>query len=63
MPRYTDIDVNGHENNIKYADWPCNSFGIDAMKQSEIAFASFDFQHEVVPNLILENALIVDGDL
>ena len=28
-PVYTDLDVNGHVNNTRYADWLCNALGID----------------------------------
>jgi acyl-ACP thioesterase len=32
-PVYTDLDVNGHVNNTRYADWLCNTLGIDLMTE------------------------------
>ena len=34
-PVYTDLDVNGHMNNTRYADLLCNALGIDLMKEFE----------------------------
>lgn len=47
VPRYSDIDVNGHVNNAKYAN-----FAIDALDpHGEMAVRTFqiDYRHEVFP--------------
>lgn len=31
-PAYFDLDVNGHVNNTRYADWACDALGIDVMR-------------------------------
>lgn len=49
-PVYTDLDVNGHVNNTRYADWLCNTLGIDLMKQYEIESVIFNYNHEILPN-------------
>ena len=36
-PVYTDLDVNGHVNNTRYADWLCNTLGIDLRSLSRSA--------------------------
>ena len=48
-PLYTDIDVNGHVNNARYADWLCNAFGIDEMLHSEPETVIFNYNHEILP--------------
>ena len=48
-PRYTDLDVNGHVNNTRYADWLCNSLGIELMKEYEPESIILNYNHEVLP--------------
>ena len=48
-PVYTDLDVNGHVNNTRYADWLCNALGIDLMKQYEPDTLILNYHHEVLP--------------
>ena len=48
-PVYTDLDVNGHVNNARYADWLCNSFGIDLMSRSEPETLILNYNHEILP--------------
>ena len=48
-PVYTDMDVNGHVNNTRYADWLCNALGIDLMRQYEPDTLILNYNHEVVP--------------
>jgi acyl-ACP thioesterase len=48
-PVYTDIDVNGHVNNTRYADWLCNALGLDLMKEYEPAHIILNYNHEVLP--------------
>lgn len=58
-PQYSDLDVNGHVNNIKYADWLCNCLGIQILKQFEIEYASINYCFEVLPNERTEQTLTV----
>ena len=48
-PVYTDLDVNGHVNNTRYADWLCNALGIDLMKEYEPESIILNYNHEVLP--------------
>ena len=49
MPVYTDLDVNGHVNNTRYADWLCNTLGIDLMTRNEPETVIFNYNHEILP--------------
>ncbi len=40
---YTDLDVNGHVNNTKYADWVCNLLGKDILTEMEISRMILDY--------------------
>ena len=48
-PVYTDIDVNGHVNNTRYADWLCNTLGIELMTAFEPERIVLNYNHEVLP--------------
>ena len=52
-PVYTDLDVNGHVNNTRYADWLCNALGIDLMKQYEPERIILNYNHEVLPGHVI----------
>lgn len=49
VPVYTEIDVNQHVNNTRYADWMCNLLGTDLMKEKEIARMILEYHAEVLP--------------
>ncbi|MBR0266927.1 MAG: hypothetical protein IJQ71_05750 [Clostridia bacterium] len=46
---FTDLDVNGHVNNTRYADWLCNTLGIDLMSRNEPETVILNYNHEVLP--------------
>ena len=48
-PLYSDLDFNGHVNNTKYADFLCNTLGIDLMKKYEFSKLAFNYKTEVLP--------------
>ncbi len=52
-PVYTDLDVNGHVNNTRYADWLCNALGIALMKEYEPDHIVLNYNHEVLPDHIV----------
>jgi acyl-ACP thioesterase len=58
-PVYTDLDVNGHVNNTRYADWLCNSLGIEEMTRSEPETVIFNYNHEILPgqNVLLRRTM------
>ena len=49
MPRYSDIDLNGHVNNTRYVDWACDALGIDAMRDYELAHFAVNYNQEIRP--------------
>lgn len=49
-PVYTDLDVNGHVNNARYADWLCNTLGIDLMTRSDLETVILNYNREVLPD-------------
>ncbi len=48
-PVYTELDVNRHVNNTKYADWVCNMMGPEVMEKKEVARMILDYNAEVLP--------------
>ncbi len=56
-PAYTDIDVNQHVNNTRYADWLCDALGVQAMRQKEIARMLIHYNHEILPETEIQLAL------
>ena len=49
IPQYTDLDVNGHVNNARYADWLCNALGIDCLRRYEPESLLLNFNSEILP--------------
>ena len=52
-PVYTDLDVNGHVNNTRYADWLCNTLGIGLMTEYEPERIILNYNHEVLPGHVV----------
>ena len=48
-PVFTDLDVNGHVNNTRYADWLCNTLGIELMTQFDPESVILNYNHEILP--------------
>ena len=61
MPVYTDLDVNGHVNNTRYADWLCNTLGIDLMLENEPETVIFNYNHEILPGQRITLRRIMHG--
>ena len=49
-PVYTDLDVNGHVNNTKYADWLCNALGTETMRRCCLDSLVLNYNAEVLPD-------------
>ena len=63
VPRYTDVDMNGHVNNAKYAN-----FVVDALnpgQEGAIRTLQIDYRHEVVQDqeLFLRTTVADDGTI
>ena len=50
LPVYTDLDVNGHVNNTRYADWLCNALGTETMMRFEPETVILNYNHEILPD-------------
>lgn len=61
-PVYTDLDVNGHVNNARYADWLCNTLGISLMTEYEPEHIILNYNHEVLPGNTVTLRRILRGD-
>ncbi len=48
---YSDLDVNGHVNNTRYADWLCDTLGTAFMGKNRIVSFRIDYHREVLPDL------------
>lgn len=49
-PAYTDLDLNGHVNNTRCADWVCNLLGEHMLKDSPIQTLSVNYNREIKGN-------------
>ena len=49
LPAYTDLDVNGHVNNTRYADILCNTLGIRTMAEYEPERIILNYNREIRP--------------
>ncbi len=58
---YTDLDANGHVNNTKYADWLCNTMGVETMTTHPPESLTIHFDSEVRPEQPLELRLKREG--
>ena len=61
-PVYTDLDVNGHVNNTRYADLLCNVLGIALMKEYEPDHIILNYNHEVLPEHTVTLHRILKGN-
>lgn len=50
LPCYTDLDVNQHVNNTRYADWACDALGIDTMRENCLESLIINYNAEILPN-------------
>ena len=60
-PVYTDLDVNGHVNNTRYADWLCNALGVETMGRYAPQRMILSYNAEVLPSQRMELHLIRQG--
>ena len=62
LPAYTDLDVNGHVNNTRYADWLCDALGIDAMRENCLRDLRINFAAEILPGQEMTLTLARSGN-
>ena len=61
IPVYTDLDVNMHVNNTKYADWLCDGLGIDVMRENCLQSLVINYDAEIRPDQEITLHLIREG--
>lgn len=68
-PAYSEIDVNGHVNNTRYAAWMCDALGMDVFREKRIKKLVVNYSHEILPDQsitlrheVKENAFCMSGD-
>ncbi|MDO5435820.1 MAG: thioesterase [Clostridia bacterium] len=49
-PVWSDLDINGHVNNARYADWLCNSLGTETMRSHYISSMVLNYDLECLPD-------------
>jgi len=54
---YTDLDVNAHVNNARYADWACNLLPLDALRDHCVENLLLNYIKEVTPGFPVRCAL------
>ena len=59
---YTDLDVNRHVNNTRYADWLCNQLGEKLLTEKEIGRMILDYNAEVLPDQEITFRVTQSGD-
>lgn len=62
MPAYTDLDVNGHVNNTRYADWLCDALGTDVLREKCLRRLHINYIAEIRPEQEMELRLVQGGD-
>jgi acyl-ACP thioesterase len=45
---YSDIDMNGHANNTRYADWICDAIGHQIMQEYAVSELQIDYRRQVM---------------
>lgn len=62
MPRYTDLDVNQHVNNTRYADWACDALGVDTLRENYLQSLVINYSAEILPHQEIELQLTQVGN-
>lgn len=60
QPQYSDVDINGHVNNVRYLEWLCNAIGFDLLNEYVIDEAVIDYNNEILPSDMIKMSLIIE---
>ena len=60
-PVYSELDVNGHVNNARYADWLCDALGLQVMREYRVKTMRLSYAAEIRPGQAMELRLTRDG--
>jgi len=62
-PRWSDLDVNQHVNNVKYIGWILESAPISILENHELASMSLEYRRECGRDSMLQSLTAVSNDL
>ena len=51
---YSDLDMNGHMNNTRYADWVCDALGVKTMREKRLSRIQINYIAETYAEDIIE---------
>jgi acyl-ACP thioesterase len=60
--RYSDLDVNRHVNNTRYADWLCDALPMDTMATHCIENLLLNYTKEILPGETLRTTLALEDN-
>ena len=60
-PVYSELDVNGHVNNARYADWLCDALGLETIREYRVKTMRLSYAAEIRPGQAMELRLVRDG--
>ncbi|KAD6794762.1 hypothetical protein E3N88_05658 [Mikania micrantha] len=61
LPRWSDLDINQHVNNVKYIGWILESVPETIMKNYELASMTLEYCRECRKNSVLQSRTFVIG--
>ncbi|CAM8888581.1 unnamed protein product [Rhodiola kirilowii] len=61
-PRWSDLDVNQHVNNVKYVGWILESAPLPIMESHELASITLEYRRECGKDSVLQSLTAVSGD-
>ncbi len=59
--RYSDLDLNGHVNNTRYADFVCNTLGVERLRAGFLRDMQINYLAECVPGDTI-SIFLAEGD-
>ncbi len=59
---YTDLDVNRHVNNTRYADWVCDALPLALMRTHCVENLLLNYTKEILPEQAVRGTLSLDGE-
>ena len=62
MVQYTDLDMTGHVNNARYADWFCNALGSDILRNEMISSMILNYNTEILEGQTVTLTLTRNND-
>ncbi|CAM8922990.1 unnamed protein product [Rhodiola kirilowii] len=61
-PRWSDLDVNQHVNNVKYIGWILESAPLPIMESHELSLLTLEYRRECGKESVLQSLTAVSGD-